>query len=216
MNFDESKYKVWTWKNPLVLHWIINPGIAINDVILGQRVPKITLVEKRKDKPFVERGYVPCPHCGTIHSSLKWSMQNKTAFKNWFGLYCDHCEKIIPCLRNLTSYLLLGISFPVWIWFKDKWKEKWLAEQKEKFSKPLILTAPEVKWWRVGLSWGLFMLVATSLFNLYSNDFTWKMLLIDIPLWMVGGLFFGFVMKKFFTSKSSVKSNTNQAPGAIE
>jgi hypothetical protein len=48
MKIDETKYKIWTWKNPLMLHWIINPGLAINELILGQRIPKITLVEKNQ------------------------------------------------------------------------------------------------------------------------------------------------------------------------
>lgn len=45
-----SEFKVWTWKNPVMLHWIINPGLAINELILGQRVPKIILIEKHSSK----------------------------------------------------------------------------------------------------------------------------------------------------------------------
>ena len=120
MNFDKKKYHVWTWKNPLILHWIINPGLAFNELILGQRVPKITVIEKGGIKPLADRSYVPCPHCETLHSSLKWTPQNNTAFKNWFGLYCDNCGKIIPCVRNLTSFILLVLTFPIWYWFKDK------------------------------------------------------------------------------------------------
>ena len=43
MEFNKEKYKIYTWKNWMVLHWILNPGLAINELILGQRVPKISL-----------------------------------------------------------------------------------------------------------------------------------------------------------------------------
>src|SRR5688500_7376547 len=91
MKYDSSAYKVWSWKHPLMLHWIVNPGLAINELILGQRIPKVTLIEKNSRRPLAEKSFVPCPHCHTIHSGLKWTVQNKTAFGNWFGLYCDHC-----------------------------------------------------------------------------------------------------------------------------
>jgi hypothetical protein len=39
MKFNEEKYKVYTWKNWMMLHWIINQGLAINELILGQRTP---------------------------------------------------------------------------------------------------------------------------------------------------------------------------------
>ncbi len=157
MNFDKTKYKAWTWKHPLVLHWIINPGLAFNELILGQRIPKITLIEKNREKPLSESGYIPCPHCNTLHSSLKWSPQNNTLFRNWFGLYCNNCGKIIPCVRNITSLLLLILTYPIWYWFKDQWKEKWLKIQKEKFSKQIVLSSPEFIWWHHGIGFGFMM-----------------------------------------------------------
>ncbi len=205
MSFDKSKYKVWTWKNPLVLHWIINPGLAFNELLLGQRVPKITLIEKDSKKPLAERTFVPCPYCGTLHSSLKWTPQNNTAFKNWFGLYCDNCHKIIPCVRNLTSLVVIVLTFPVWYWFKDRWKQDWLKTQEVKFSKPLVLTQPEFKWWYVGLRFAFFMFVITSLFNyvFFREEFTWKSLFLDSVSWIIGGLIFGIVMKKISGSNLS-------------
>jgi hypothetical protein len=201
MHYDKSKYKIWTWKNPLMLHWIINPGLAVNELLLGQRIPKVTLIEKNTGKSVSESTIIPCPHCGTMHSGLKWSAKNHTAFRNWFGLYCDNCGKIIPCLTNLTSYLILGLTFPFWIWFKDKWKAKWLEAQKEKFSKPLDLKQPEFKWWYVGLRWGFFMYIfMTLLFPLIiGEDITRVNLLRGIPIWGIAGLAFGFLEKKLLT-----------------
>ena len=199
MNYDKTKYKVWTWKNPIMLHWIINPGVTFNELALGQRMPKVILIERDSSRGLAERGFIPCPHCETLHSGLKWTPQNKTGFKNWFGYYCDNCEGIIPCLTNLTSYVILGLTFPIWFWFKDKWKAKWLEQQKIKFSKPLNLTFTQRKnqWLRDGLFFGLFMYVFMAvLFPLIIGEpLTQRGLLIGILIWAVAGLAFGFTMK---------------------
>ena len=211
MKYDKTKYKVWTWKNPMMLHWIINPGLAFNELVLGQRVPRVTLIERNSSKSLAERTLIPCPHCETLHSGLKWTPQNKTSFKNWFGYYCDNCGKIIPCLTNLTSYVILGITFPVWFWFRDKWKAKWLEEQKMKFSKPLNLTYPQHKnqWLKAGLFFGLFMyLFMVVLFPLIQGEtLTQRGLLIGIPIWAIAGLVFGFTMK-IINRKKKVKTQT--------
>jgi hypothetical protein len=199
MSYDKTKYKVWTWKNPMMLHWIINPGLAFNELALGQRVPKIILVERDATKTLVERIFIPCPHCGTFHSGLKWTLQNKTAFKNWFGFYCDNCGKVIPCLKNLTSCVILGLTFPIWFWFKNEWKAKWLEEQKVKFSKPMNLTYPEIKsqWLRAGLFFGFFMYGFMNILLplIKGETLTQKELLIGIPVWVAAGLLYGFTMK---------------------
>lgn len=211
MNFDTTKYKVWTWKSPMILHWIINPGLAFNELILGQRVPKITLIDKAARKTLPERSFVPCPHCHTLHSSLKWTPQNNTAFKNWFGLYCDNCGKIIPCVRNLTSLVLLAVTSPIWYWFKNKRKDKWLKVQKEKFSKPLVLTQPDFKWWYVGLQFSFFMFVFMSLFDflILQEEFSWMRLLLTAIIWILGGLVLGVFLKKSAGNKI-IKQNDRE------
>jgi predicted nucleic acid-binding Zn ribbon protein len=103
MNYDRVKYKIWNWKSPVILHWIINSGLVINELILGQTIPKVMLIEREGKNSYFKPSMVPCPHCGTLHNGLKWSSQNKTAIKNWFGYYCDNCKKIIPVQKNLTS-----------------------------------------------------------------------------------------------------------------
>jgi hypothetical protein len=215
MNFDSTKYKIWTWKNPLVLHWILNPGLAFNELILGQRVPRITLIERNSKKSLAEKTFIPCPHCNTIHSALKWTPQNNTAFGNWFGLYCDKCKNTIPCLTNLTSLILLGVTFPIWIWFKKSWKRKWLSIQQEKFSKPLNLTPPVFNWVTQGLQWGFIMFVFMEvIFPLIDGEeYKLSKFLIGIAIWTIAGLLFGFVMKKVFSSQLSKTSQdkTQQA-----
>ena len=198
MPVDTAKYKVWTWKHPFVLHFILNPGLAFNELVLGQRVPKVSLVERDKTKSLGERSFVPCPHCQTVHSGMKWSLANRTAFGNWFGLYCDHCGGIIPCVTNLTSLIILALTFPIWYPFKNRWKEKWLQVQREKFSKPLILTEPDFKWWETGLGFGFSMFVFNGLsdFLVFQETFTWRKLAISLVVWTLGGLVFGLLLKK--------------------
>ena len=77
MEFSKDKWKIYTWKNWMMIHWILNPGLAFNELILGQRVPKLSLVDKTSDKPLLERSYVPCPHCDEIHDHRIWSNQKK-------------------------------------------------------------------------------------------------------------------------------------------
>jgi hypothetical protein len=163
------------------------------------------LIERNSQKSLNEKSWIPCPHCEALHEGVKWSKQNGTAFKNWFGFYCDNCGQIIPCLTNLITCIILVFTFPIWFWFKDKWKAKWLEEQKVKFSKPLDLKYPKfkIKWWRAGLGWGLFMYISMSiLFPLIrGGSLTQKELLLGIPVWAIGGLVFGLLTKRIYRKK---------------
>lgn len=213
MEYDKSKFKIWTWKNPIMLHWIINPGLAINELILGQRVPKIMLIEKDSSGSILERTKIPCPHCGTLHPGLKWSTRNN-AFKNWFGLYCDTCGKIIPCLTNLTSSIILGLTFPIWIWFKDKWKNNWLQNQPYRYENLDLKNGSDpfegYGWVRQGLYWGLSMyVIMTVLFPLMNGEgIILRKSLTGIPVWILGGLLFGYTMKLIYgKSKTKIEPN---------
>lgn len=201
MNYDKTKYKIWNWKNPMILHWIINPGLVINELILGQTIPKVMLIERKGNKPFFQRSFIPCPHCGELHSSLKYSALNKTAFRNWYGFYCDNCSGIIPIQRNLTSLLILLLTFPIWGWFRKPLKQNWLDKQPNRY-KNINLEFPVKKntnknWLKIGLFWGLIMYIfVTLLLPLIGQvQITHKSILIGIPIWIIGGLSFGFIMK---------------------
>jgi len=211
VEYDKSKFKIRNWKSAEMLHWIINPGLVFNEIILGQRLPKVMLIEKKSSKTLQEKTKIPCPHCGTLHSGLKWSTKNN-AFKNWFGLYCDNCGKTIPCLTNLTTFLLLGLTFPVWIWFKDKWKMTWLKKQPERYQnmdlKNVQNPYEEYGWIKLGLFWGLFMYIfMVLLFPLIDGEglSTWKVVL-GIPIWTIGGIGFGYTMK-LINGKNIKKQN---------
>ncbi len=215
MEYNKTKYKIWNWKSLVVIHWMINPGLVINELILGQTIPKIMLIEREGDKPLYQRSLVPCPHCKTLHNGLKWSTQNKTAFKNWYGYYCDNCGKIIPPQRNLTSLLILIITFPIWGWFRKSLKENWISKQPERY-KNLSLEIPKKKnstksWLIRGLLWGLFMFITmTFIFPLIKQEqITQKLILIGIPFWFIGGLLFGYAMK-FRINKKGKKPITKK------
>ena len=185
-----------------MLHWVINPLLVFNELVLGQRIPKLTLVEQTTDAPLVERTVIPCPHCQSHHNARTWSPLNNTAYKNYFGLYCPTCGGIIPCLQNLTSRLLIILTFPFWVWFKDWWKAKWLEEQPARFQNLDLTTVPDVSksinWVESGLRWGGLMFVfMTFLVPLFSGT---EITLIDIAVglvvWTLGGLGFGYTFKK--------------------
>lgn len=207
MNFDQEKYKVYTWKNWMMLHWIINPGLAVNELLFGQRVPKLSLLDKTSKKPKVEGSYVPCPHCETIHDARTWSTQNETGFKNWFGLYCPNCQQVIPCLMNGFSFIVLALTFPIWGWFRKSLQEKWLAKQAERFENLDLENTPNpydgLGWIKQGFSWALFMYVfMTFLFPLImSEPITLKRALLSLPIWMVAGVLYGNTMKRFMSTK---------------
>lgn len=201
MNYDKKKYKIWDWKSPVILHWIINPGLVINELILGQTIPKVMLIERAGKKPFYQRSLIPCPHCGTLHNGLKWSAENKTLLKNWFGCYCDNCKGIIPVQRNLTSIIILILTFPVWGWFRKSMRKSWLDKQPERY-KNINLNVPEKKnstknWLKSGLFFGTFMYVSMIIvFPLIDGEvITLRRMLIGIPVWLICGLGWGYIMK---------------------
>lgn len=212
MQFDQSKYKVYTWKNWMMLFWILNPGSAINELIFGQRVPRISLEDKTSDKPRFERTLVPCPHCNTLNDGRTWSTQNGTAFKNWFGLYCPACGHIIPCLTNGLSFLLLAVTFPIWGWFRKGLKARWLAQQPRRYEDidvESISNPFDQKGWMIeGLGWGALMFLIMSIAFPYfdGESIAWKTLLLGLIICTIGGLGFGYSMRLFMNWNTSTEA----------
>ncbi len=207
MDNQTNRYKTITWKNWMMLHYIINPGLAINELILGQRVPAVMLEDNDKSLSRLERTKIPCPHCDSLHDSRVWSSHNRTAFRNWFGLYCPNCGGIIPCLRNSLSALILLLAYPVWGWWKDDLKAAWLRKQPERFNDLDLERLPnpyEGKGWiKQGMLWGLFMFVSMTFLWPWidGSDITIRSIWIGIPIWALGGLGYGYTMKLFFRTQ---------------
>lgn len=217
MNFDKDKYRVYTWKNWMMLFWILNPVGFINELILGQRVPKVSLEDKTVDKPRIERTFIPCPHCEKLHDGRTWSTQNGTGYQNWFGLYCKNCGNTIPCLTNGISFIILALTFPIWGWFRKRLKAKWLEKQPNRYENIDIdqTNNPFSKkdWITSGLIWGALMFLTMSIAYPYlvDHEITWKTLLSGLIMWTIGGLLFGYSMK-IWTNRSVRKKGKIQLP----
>lgn len=198
MNYDKNKYRKIDWKHFMMFHWIINPGLLVNELILGQRVPKVMLIEREKGKSWVERSKIPCPHCETVHNGNTWNLKNNTAFKNWFGLYCPFCGGVIPCLMNICTFIVLAITSPIWYWFRKPLYEQWLAKQPQRYQK-LDLETQDIRkdnWWKMGLGWGLFMFVAMNGLEVIEGEpLEIKKLIVSLIIWLIGGLLFGLSMR---------------------
>ncbi|MCE7992340.1 MAG: hypothetical protein HEP71_10180 [Roseivirga sp.] len=168
MEIDKEKYEVWNWRTFSFFHWIINPGVGIVELIFGQRVPKVMLIDRMSEKPLMERTYIPCPHCETMHNNAMWSHKNKNVYRNWYGLYCPSCGEIIPCLSNVLTRIVRAVTYPLWFWRKDFLKEKWI--EKQRLRSQDIDTAgtlyKEVNWTRMGLIFGTSMFAMMILFGL--------------------------------------------------
>ncbi|MET2984554.1 hypothetical protein [Aureibaculum conchae] len=206
MKFDKKKYKIYTWKHWVNLHWILNPGMAINELVFGQRIPKLSIVHKTFDKNKSERRYVYCPNCYTLHDVRIWEIQNGVALKNWFGLYCSNCGKIIPCLINILSLTILIFTYPVRVLFIKKLKSKWLKKQVKRYEridfKKLQNPLDKKTWIKLGLKWGAIMFfILTFVFPYFDwVGGTFKSIFLIPPLWgMLGHKFRGSL--KFFTKK---------------
>ena len=189
-----------------MIHWIINPGLIIGDLILGLRVPKLIVEDKESNRSRWESTYIPCPHCDKLHDSRTWSKQNGTGFKNWFGLYCPNCKGIIPCLRNAFSLLIIIVTFPLWYFIKDRLKNNWLKKQPTRFENLTLhkVTNPyEGKGWLIqGLGWGFIMFIEELISG---ESIESKDILIGIGIWTIGGLWFGRIMNIIYLDEN--KSN---------
>lgn len=207
MEFNKKRYKVYDWKHPGILHWLINPGCSIVELIFGQRVAKISLLDRESDKPRFERTYVPCPHCNTLHDGRTWSFENGTATKNWFGLYCPKCGNIIPCLMNFTSFLILALLFPIWGWFRKSLKENWLKKQADRFKnmdvKQTYNPYAGYGWVGEGFVTGFLMLLFKSIVEPYFSEqpHSWDIVRENILPALLFGLLVGLIMKIYFSKK---------------
>ncbi len=206
MQYDKLKFKAIQLPNPMLLHWIINPAMAVNELLLGQRVPKVTLIDQDSDKPLVERQIVPCPHCNAMNDGMLWSKGN--SFGHWFGYVCPECEGKIPCLWNLTSLIILAITSPLWYWFRRSAEQKWLAKEYQRVSvmkSQAKLSGPTTKpvsFTKMGLFFGFFMFLLTLTIQAIQTGLTVENTLKALAFNTLGGIFFGLAMKLFLNQKS--------------
>lgn len=198
MEFDKTKYKAWKLPHPLLLHWVLNPGVAVNELLLGQRIPKLMLIDKTSDVPLMERQYVPCPQCHALNDGRLWSKGN--AFGHWFGYVCPACDAKIPCLWNYTSLIILALTFPVWIWFRRSAERRWHAKEKLRFSHRASNELPEAKqisWLKMGLGFGVMMFFIMTLPKIFQHQLSANLIALQAAIWLAAGVLFGLMMKWF-------------------
>ena len=209
MQYDKNRFKIWTLRHPLVLVWVLFPGAILNELIFGQRLPKVMLVDKESDKPWMERTYVPCPHCGTLNDHRLWAKWN--AFGHWFGFVCPSCHQVIPCLWNIFSLAILAITFPLWYFPARFFRRRWLEIEKKRLAKVLERPLIQVKFihWLLigvfgwgGLSWVLF----EGWQVLDGGEWDLKTMLGNLPIWMVSGFAWGLWMH-FFMNRKGKREN---------
>jgi hypothetical protein len=80
-------------------HWILNPGLAFNELVLGQRVPKTTKICRNCGAQGTD-----CPHCHRAVDLMTWS--GVDGFGNWSGLRCPHCGNDLPTLANAVAWIV--------------------------------------------------------------------------------------------------------------
>jgi hypothetical protein len=195
-------WKRWDQRHPLMIHYMLNPTLCFNELVLGQRLPKVMLTCNTCNEPFVDRSYVLCPACETLHRGRLWS--KKAAFAHWFGLVCPSCHSVIPCLWNVWSLLILAVTFPLWYLPARMIKPQWLEFEKKRIAragKEPLQAASEIPWIALGvfalggLMWTTFSVGVAVAAIAYQ---TWTLLLLipaGIPPSVAGGYLWGLIMK---------------------
>ena len=186
-------------------HLLINPGLAFNELVLGQRIPETMCVCKACELPLHKRTYVPCPGCGALHG---YEVQKKFfSFGNYFGLFCPLCQTEVPSLSNFTSSLIRFATKPIWLIPAKPLKSLWLDRQRgnaEKVGIKLLAMntktqdQDKVSYLKMGFLWGSIMFMVfwiPLLIGFFAGDleisFFIMVSLMNLGLWMAGGLAFG-------------------------
>ena len=205
MQYDKNRFKIWALPHPVILHWILNPGVMFGELIFGVRVAKVTLIDKKSDKPQLERSYIPCPHCEVLNDSRLWAKWN--GFGHWFGIVCPNCHQIIPCLWNIFSLVVLAITFPLWYFPARFFRPRWLEKEKKRLAKILerpLIQAKSVNWLFIGtFYWGISTWVIFEIVWNVSKGREWDLMRMvgNLPIWLVAGFAWGLWMRFFDESK---------------
>lgn len=200
-----DRFKVIELPAPSLVHWILNPGLAINELALGQRIATRTLVDQKAEGPLFERTYLECKACGALHPSRLWA---KSAVGNWFGLICPKCEVKIPTLLNAFSFILLIPTSPVWYPLKLAFEKKLHSRQLARLrsdetpiatGKPLSLP----RGLAVGGVWAavMFIFFAFVMSPITGVSLTLEKLFLMAALCAAGGVVLGLSMLSFLNRR---------------
>jgi predicted RNA-binding Zn-ribbon protein involved in translation (DUF1610 family) len=196
MEYDRERYRAMTLPGPLMLHWVLNPGLALNEVILGQRMPALTLIDKISDKPLSERQHVPCPHCG--HRNDGRMYVGRLAFGHWYGLVCADCGRKLPIVMNVFTIAVMALTFPVWMPLNAWLGPRMLARQHaalQRAGRDAPKPAPPASGLRMGLGFGVAMGLFFVVSQLVSGAELRAALAGGVTAGVLCGLLFGAAMK---------------------
>ena len=197
MQYDKNRFKIWTLRHSLILVWVLFPGAILNELILGQRLPKVMLIDKESDKPWMERTYIPCPHCETLHDARLWAKGR--AVGNWFGLVCPSCHQVIPCLWNIFSLAVLAITLPLWYFPARFFRQRWLEIEKERLASVLerpLIQAKSINWFFRGTFYfGGYLWVAFEVLGvLKGREWDLRAMFDMLPVCLLAGFIWGSFM----------------------
>lgn len=189
-------------------HWILNPGVAINELVLGQRMPERMFVCKSCETPMPDRCYVHCAACDSFHQGRLWSGLN--AFGHWLGYFCPTCGASIPCLWNFTSKLIIAVTAPVWYLPARATRRKLIAATRNRLGparqekvrrEPLTVKDYRLAGWAYGIGMNSVMSVGLAMLWMAEtgDSFSLQMFLFAFCLgafiWLPAGWLYGQIMK---------------------
>ena len=202
MEFDEDRYKKLQLPHPELLFWIINPGFAINELLLGQRIPRVRLIDRTVKGSVWEGRFTPCPHCGAVNDGRYWYREG--GLWHWFGLLCPNCYEKIPCIWNLTSLVILITTFPLWIWFKLWGEASWMEKEKRRLSAidGKCLPIATVDFLKIGFISGVGFFCLNVFQKMFGNRLTEEFMVSHAVESALAGTVFGVVMKWWSNRKA--------------
>lgn len=192
-----TNLRVMRLPNVLLVHWVLNPGIAFNELVLGQRIPATMLECRACPRPRLRRYWVPCPSCSELHDGMLWSRGN--AFGHWFGYFCPGCGGCIPCLWNVFSLVVLAVLSPLW-WpvarlVRSRAIEFAVARVRAARERLSATGYREPNWVLMGASYAAFMWLFMSALEVAQGSFSPSRALTLAVIWSAAGVFFGGFMR---------------------
>lgn len=142
-DYNPKLYKTWTWKSPVVLYWVVNPALVINE-------------------------------------------------------------------------LLLGVTFPLRGWFRKSLRQRWPDRHPSRYSglnQEIEDPAGRKGYWlATGIVWGVVMyaLVNFVIPLVSQQPVTTKAMLIGIPIWLLGGLAYGYTMRTWMNRRGTSVAKTKR------
>ena len=218
MQYDKNRFEIWALPHPLVLFCVLNPAIMFNELILGQRLPKVTLIDEKSDRPFFERCYIPCPHCETLNDNRLWGKRN--TFGHWFGLVCPSCHQVIPCLWNIFSLAVLAITFPLWYFPARLFRRRWLEKEKKRLASVLegpLTQAGDINWFLRGifffggLIWVILDIIPQVWEVLNGGEWDLIMMFIAFPIWLFPGFVCGLLWMNRWMNRKGKKADRHES-----